>query len=116
MEALWYLVGGIMGVYFLDIAEVVFEVFPSPFRGIVFAALFAVVSFFVITSSTNLLGQGLVLSLYLTMIFWQIGEWQVAGNLNSWYRMVAGPVSVGSQRWILTAFITLFLVETYLFI
>lgn len=116
LEAVWFVIGGVIGVYFLDIAEVAFDVYPSPFRSIVFAVLFAAVSLFVITSATTTLAQGLVLSLYLTMTLWQIGELKVVGHLNSWYRMVTGPVDIKTQRWILVAFVSMFLVETFLFI
>ena len=111
-----FFVGGIIGVYFLDVAEVFFNLNPSPFRSIVFATSFVAMSFFVVTSSGSTLAGGLVLSLYLVMILWQIGEWQIQGNVNSWYRMVAGPVSVPVQRWILIGFIILFFIVTGLFI
>ncbi len=71
-----YLGGGLLGVYFLDIAEVFFNLAPSPFRTVTFQALFVVVSLFVVTSSGSLLATGLVLSIYLTMILRQIFEWK----------------------------------------
>ena len=116
MEALVYLAGGLLGIYFLDLAELFFKLFPSPFRSVVFQWLFVAVSFFVVTSSGSLLASGLVLSLYLTMILWQAGEWKLAGNLTSWYRMVAGPVDLGIQRWSMIAFAVIFIIETFLFI
>lgn len=114
--AVWFLVGGVIGVYFLDAAERFVALTPSPFRSIVFLALFVIVSFFVVTSSGSLLASGLVLSLYLSLLLWQLGEWEVAKNLSSWYRMVAGPVSVSVQQWVLVIFIIIFLIETYLFL
>jgi len=115
-QAFLYFAGSLLGVYFLDAAEVFFALSPSPFRSIVFMAAFSVVSFFIVTSSGSFVGSGLVLSLFLSLILWQIGELQIAGNLNSWYRMVAGPVSLSMQRWILFVFIAFFVIETYLFI
>ncbi len=111
-----YLAGAIIGVYFLDGAEVFFNLTPSPFRSVVFVGAFTVVSFFMVTSSGSFVGSGLVLSLYLSLILWQIGELQFAGNLNNWYRLVADPVSLKSQRWILFVFIAFFVLETFLFI
>lgn len=111
-----YFTGAILGVYFLDAAEAFFRLAPSPFRSIVFMAAFAVVSFFVVTSSGSYVGSGLVLSLYLSLLLWQIGELQITGNLNSWYRMIAGAPTVKQQKWTLVAFVVIFLVETYLFI
>lgn len=116
IESVMYLVGGLVGIYFLDIAEIFFDLTPSPFRTILFTGLFVVVSFFVVTSSGSLLATGLVLSLYLTMILWQAGEWRMTGSLNSWYRMVAGPVTRATQRTMLIVFVVIFLTETFLFI
>ncbi len=115
-QAFLYLSGAILGVYFLDGAEVFFALTPSPFRSIVFMAAYAVVSFFVVTSSGSFLGAGLVLSLYLSLLLWQIGELGLTGNLNSWYRMVAGVPTVIQQKWILAAMAAVFFIETYLFI
>ncbi len=116
LEAVWFLLGGVIGVYLLDAAEVFAAITPSPFRSIVFAGAFVVLSLFVVTSANSMLADGLVLSLYLTMLLWQVGEWQIAGNLTMWYRMVAGPVSVPLQRWGMVIFATMFIVETLLFL
>lgn len=111
-----FLIGGVLGVYFLDIAEVFFELSPSPFRSIVFVAAFVIVSFFIVTSSDVALAVGLVLSLYLSLVFWQVGQWRIQGNLNDWYRMIAVSVDVSRQRIILGVFVLVFLIETFLFI
>ncbi len=111
-----FLAGGLLGVYFLDIAEVFFGLNPSPFRSIVFVAAFVLVSLFVVTSGNSPLASGLVLSLYVTLLFWQVGQWQVTHNLTDWYRMVAGPVDVKVQQRIFFACIALFFVETFLFV
>jgi hypothetical protein len=116
LVALWYLLGGAIGVYFLDAAEVFFALNPSPFRSIVFVVAFVILSFFVVTSSGSLLAIGLVLALYINLILWQIGQWQYEGNLNSWYRMIAGSVSPKFQQWGLVIFVALFFVETILFL
>lgn len=114
--ALWFILGGGIGVYALDAAEVFFAITPSPFRTIVFAGAFILLSLFIVTSANSMLADGLVLTLYLTMLLWQIGEWQLTGNLTSWYRMVEGPVSIPLQRWGIIIFSTLFVVETLLFL
>ncbi len=111
-----FIVGGLIGVYFLDVAEVFFNLNPSPFRSIVFEGAFVIVSLFVVTSSGSMITNGLVLSIYLAMILWQVGEWQLQKNLNSWYRLVAGGVSLSVERSILIGFMVLFLIETYFFI
>ena len=115
LSAVWYLTGGVIGIYFLDAAEIFFALTPSPFRSVVFLVLFIVVSFFVVTSSGSLLASGLVLSLFLSILLWQLGEWEVSKNIDSWYRMVAGGVSRSIERWVLAGSIVLFLIETYFF-
>jgi len=115
-EAFLYFAGAMIGVYFLDGAEAFFAITPSPFRSIVFMTGFAVVSFFVVTSSASFIGSGLVLSLYLSLLLWQIGELQVTGSLASWYRMAAGVPSTAGQRWVLIALGAIFFIETYLFV
>lgn len=112
----WYLVGGVMGVYFLDAAELFFNLNPSPFRSVVFMALFVIVGVFVITSSQSALATGLVLSLFLSLLLWQVGEWRVNGNVSTWYRMVAFSVPPQTQLIILGIFSLFFVLETYLFI
>ncbi len=116
LAALWYLIGGAIGVYFLDAAEVFFALNPSPFRSMVFVAAFVVLSFFVVTSSGSFLAIGLVLALYLSLLFWQIGQWQYEGHLNSWYRMMTSVPTLTFQKWGLVVFAVLFVIETILFL
>lgn len=115
-QAALYFAGALIGVYFLDAAEVFFRVTPSPVRSIVFMAAFTLVSFFIVTSSGSFVGSGLVLSIYLSLLLWQIGELGIAGNLNSWYRMVSGLPSIIQQKWIVVFLTAIFLLESYLFI
>jgi len=116
LDTALFISGGLLGVYFLDFAEVFFRLNPSPFRSVVFAASFVVVSLFVVTSSGSMVSSGLVLSLYLSLILWQVGEWQIHGNLTTWYLMVSGSVSMWTQKLLLAGFIVVFLMETFLFI
>jgi hypothetical protein len=111
-----FIVGGLFGIYFLDVAEVFFALQPSPFRSVLFLTGLIIVSMFVITSSGSMLASGLVLSLFLSILLWQVGEWELHKNLNDWYRMVAGPVTTQTQQWILLSCIGMFIVETIVFI
>jgi len=111
-----FLAGGLLGVYFLDIAEVFFALQPSPFRSMVFVAGLIVVGLFVITSSGSMLASGLVLSLFLTVLLWQAGEWEIHKNLTDWYRMIAGPVDIKTQQWVLVGCFVTFIIMTVLFI
>jgi hypothetical protein len=112
----FFVAGGLLGVYFLDFAEVFFRLNPSPFRSVVFAGAFVLVSLFIITSSGSMFSSGLVLSLYLSLILWQVGEWQIQGSLATWYRMIAGSISIQTQRLLLVGFMAVFVIETLLFI
>ncbi len=116
VPTLLFFTGGLVGMYFLDVAEEFFNLSPSPFRSVVFIIGFTLVSFFVVTSTGSMLGIGLVLSLFLTLIIWQATEWRRQGNLNRWYMMIAGVLPQYMQRLVLVAFILLFIVETVLFL
>lgn len=110
-----YAVGGIVGIFFLDAAEVFFNLKPSPFRTVIFAAGLAIISFFVVTSTGSLLGIGLVLSLYVTLLLGQIAELQARGNLSSWFWMISFPVSERKQKLLFGVFLLTFILETYIF-
>jgi hypothetical protein len=114
--SLVYALGSIIGIYFLEMAEVVFDVKPSPFTSIVFCAGFVVLSLFIITSVNGTLASGLVFTLYLTLIMRMIGQWQQQGNLNSWFSLLNQPVKPRNQFIIMMIFIGLFVVETGLFV
>ncbi len=116
IDAVWFLMGGLLGIYFLDAAELFFALTPSPFRSVLFFSLFIVVAFFVVTSSTGTIGSGLVLTLYLQFLLWQVGEWRISGNLTSWYRTLTVPVEPPMQRLILVAAFIVFVVETIIFV
>lgn len=112
----WFMGGGLLGVYFLDAAELFFALSPSPFRSIVFLTLFVIVGFFVVSSGGSVFASALVLSLYAQLLFWQAGQWRLTGTLSSWYSMVAGPVPLLVQRNILIGLVVLFMFLTYIFI
>lgn len=116
LSAIWFIIGGILGIYFLDASEHFFSLHPSPFRTILFTSVFSLISFFVVTSSSSMIAVGLVLSMYLGLLMQQIGELEAVGNLASWYRVIAGNIDSNMQRWILAGFAALFVFETFLFI
>lgn len=51
-----------------------------------FQIIFAVLTFFVVTSSNSLLGRGLVLGFFLHLIVDQFKDLQTVGDLNRWFR------------------------------
>lgn len=116
LNVLWFATGGVIGIFFLDIADEFVHLQPSPFKSILFSAGLVVVAIFVVTSSGSLLASGLVLTIYLTLLLRQIGEWRKYHTLSQWYQMLASPVSEKVQYQILNVFVVLFFVVTYLFI
>ncbi len=114
--AIWYLLGGGLGIYFLDIAEEFVKLRPSPFRSIIFVWAFSLVAAFVVSSSDSAFGKGLILVLYLTLLYWQVGEWRIRGNLDSWYNMVSGTVSGNVQKLSLVCLVGLFGFLTFIFV
>lgn len=113
---LYYLFGGLLGIYFMDIADLLFDIKPSPFHSVVFVALFAAVSFFVVTSSGNVFAIGVVLSLFFNLIYAQAREWMTRHDLSSWFTMVATPVSPQGQLWIMIATATILVFESIIFV
>ena len=63
-----------------------------------------------------MLASGLVLSLYLSVILRVSGEWELHKNLNDWYRLIAVPVPIRLQMYLMYGFILLFFIETFMFI
>ena len=116
ISTLFYLLGGLVGIYFMDVADVIFDVKPSPFQSILFLILFGIVSFFIVTSSGSMFATGLVLSLYFTQLFLQAEEWQEYRNLNAWYTLVKAPPSVKVQQWMALGTAFLLVIETLIFI
>lgn len=113
---LYYVAGGFLGIYFMDIAERIFDIKPSPFHSVVFLGLFAVVSFFVVTSSGNMFAIGLVLSLFFNLLLAQATEWMARHDLSSWFTMVDAVVSPRMQFWIMIVTGVILVAESIIFI
>jgi len=121
-EILFFLGGGILGVYFLDLAEAIFKRgvgesgAPSSFKNVLFQAIFVPFSLFVLTSSGSLFGAGLVLSIFLNMLFEQGKELKATGNLNSWFRIIKRDFSLGTQRFYFLLMLGIFVFLSSLFV
>jgi len=116
LTTVYYLAGGLFGVFFMDIADLIFTIHPSPFRSIIFVILFSVVSFFIVTSSGSMFAIGLVLSLYFTLLLLAAEEWQASGNLDVWYSLVKGPPGVKMQQVTVIGIALVLVIETLIFI
>jgi hypothetical protein len=115
-SALFFFLGGIVGVFLLDIAEEIFQVSPSPFRTTGFVIGLAIVGFYVVSSTREYAAIGVVLSVLFTLLLFQISEWRIRKNLDSWYKMFFGNVSIDVQKMGMVALGVVFLVETVMFI
>ncbi len=116
IDTVLFIIGGILGIFFLDLAEVFFNLNPSPFRSMLFFFSFIGVSFFIVTSSGSALASGLVLSLYLTMLLWQLGQWRLTHDLTDWYRMIAVPVDRTTQQRIVIGVCVVFALLSFLYV
>jgi len=113
---LFFALGGIMGIYFLDIAEKFANITPSPFRSVVFFGGLGVVMLFIVTSSGSAFASGLVLAVYLTLILWFGRDFMKDGNPDPWFSQLADPVGTTAKKVILGVFIALFVLASVLFV
>lgn len=105
LEILFFLAGGIVGVYFMDLAELFFKnssvgegQTKSPFKNVLFQAIFVPFTLFIVTSSGSHFGIGLVLSIFLSTLFRQWQEFQKLGNINDWFWMIKTQFSPRDQQ------------------
>lgn len=115
-DIVYFVAGGIIGVYFLDLADMVFKINPSPYRNVFFQAAFIIMTLFVITSSGSLFGAGLVFSIYLSMIMSQWLEIKKSGRIDGWFALVKTPIASSSQITYLCVISVIFVLLNLLFI
>lgn len=113
---LYFLAGGIVGVYFLDLADMVFKINPSPYRNVFFQAAFVLMALFVLTSSGSLFGAGLVFSIYLSMITGQWLEIKKSGRIDGWFALIKTPIAPVSQIAYLCVITIIFALLNFLFV
>ncbi|MBI4999543.1 hypothetical protein HZB97_02110 [Candidatus Gottesmanbacteria bacterium] len=125
LEILFFLGGGILGVYFLDLAEMVFKISPlgvnprgepSPFKNVLFQTIFVPFSLFVLTSSGSLFGAGLILSIFLAMLLGQWQELSRSGNINNWFWIVKSDFPPKTQQIYFAVMSGIFILFTLMFI
>jgi hypothetical protein len=114
--ALWFFIGGVLGIYILDIVEEFFNLSPSPFRTITFSLVLFVVSFYIITSTTEYLAKGLAFSLFLTLFLLYTNDWRTHHTTKQWYAMFFESTSVITERYIIAVFGIAVICISFLFI
>lgn len=95
-----YWVGALVGLHLLEFLETAVKMSPSPFRSILSQAIIAVLTVFVLTSSSNPLGKGLVLLLNLRYLLLQQREMKEKGNLASWGQPLLAMSEGASQSYL----------------
>lgn len=116
---IFFLMGGVLGIYFLEIAEKFFKVRlgeKSAFKNVLVQGVCLVLVFFVLTSSGSLFGSGMVLTLFLQMLFLQSQELKQTGNLNSWFWVIKTEVSPFRQKIYLSVISGIFILLNLLFV
>lgn len=81
---LLYLVGAVIGLHLLEILETLYGGASSVFRSVISQALLTIVALLFLTSSTNRLGQGVILFLNLRFFYLQYKEFIRTKSLASW--------------------------------
>ena len=112
---IFFLAGGLVGIHFLDFADALFALSPSPFKNVLFQSIFVPFTLFVLTSSGSLFGAGLVLSIFLSMIYSQWLTSRQNGNLNSWFGVIKREIIVKNQQIYLWVMSGLFIFLSLLF-
>ncbi len=124
LEIIFFVLGGLFGVIFLDLIEAVFKMSPlatqgslnSAFKNVLVQAVLVPFGLFVITSSGSLFGVGLILSLFLSMIYRERLEFKETGNLNSWFWVIKTEITPKNQQIYLTVMAVIFVFLSLLFI
>lgn len=103
-EALWFFVGGIVGIYLLDIVEEVFQLSPSPFRTIVFCIGLFILTFYLITSTREYLAKGLGLSLLCSLFLLYVNDWRVHHTSKEWFSFLFDSFDHTKERTVVGVF------------
>ena len=114
LSILLYLVGAVIGIHLIVVLEKLLK--TQVFRSIMVQGLLYIVVFFVISSSNNLFGKGVVI--FTNFWFWlvQQQEYRKTGKLTTWTQTVNLDFSSTLTRNYFWALNILLLIQTVLFI
>lgn len=116
LNILLFLGGSVIGLFLLDTVETFFAQSKSVFRTLFFEMLFIGASVFIITSSGSLVGSGVVLALFLRILFEQLSEYHASGSLGSWITSSNSVTTVHREQALLIGGVALFVILTLLFL
>ncbi len=111
-----FVVGSALGLFLLEIAEGLFVQKQSIFRTLITEMVFIPLSFFVITSSTGLVGKGLVLAFLLRILTEQVYEYRQTKKLSSWFSGTAFVQNQQTDFLIMIGGGVVFCIEAFLFL
>lgn len=115
-DALWFFIGGIVGLYVIDVVEELFQLNPSPFRTIVFSIILFVLTFYIITSTLEFFAKGISLSLLLSLCMHYVNDLRRQKSLRQWYMVISETPSPSINMLIGTVFVFAIVLLSFLFI
>lgn len=129
LDIVFFLVGGILGSQFLDLAEIFFRDLSSSknplsslqqehssLKNVLSQVVLVPLSLFVLTSSGSLFGTGLVLSILFSMLYRQWQEYQANGNIKSWLWVIKSEIDQKTQQLYLAVMAGVFILLSLLFV
>lgn len=110
-----YLVGAVIGIHLLNVLELVYGEGRGVFHSVIAQGLITIVALLFLTSSTNRLGQGVVLFLSLRYFFVQYQEFHKTKSLSSWGFPSTLSIKSNATNY-LTILLTFIVIESVIFI
>ncbi len=98
LQIILYFLGSVIGLHLLEALDSVFKSETSAFRNILVQAVLWVLAFFTLTSSTSLIGKGVVLFLNLRLFDMQINDWKKTKALTTWFAQAGLATDQLSQQ------------------
>ena len=86
--SLTFFLGGVIGIYLLEIAEVFVNSHPSPFRTMLFMLLLGVTTFYTISSTNSYFAKGICLFLLLDLVMKYTLQWKKGSSLDEWFSLL----------------------------
>ncbi len=115
-EALWFFIGGILGIFLLDIVEEFFKLKPSPFRTVLFGIVLFILTIYIVTSTKEYIAKGISISLLLTLLLLYVDEWRSHHTTKEWFFLLFEATSTMLQRSVMYAFSIGLIIVSFLFV
>lgn len=103
-EALWFFIGGILGIFLLDIVEEFFQLKPSPFRTVLFWIVLFILTIYLVSSTNEYIAKGISLSLLLTLSLLYVDHWRRYHETKEWFYLLFETTSTKIEKRVLYGF------------